>query len=429
MRKVFWILLLIGILASFTTTAKTVLVIQTHWSDFQVNGILDKNGNLVYPGLKQYIDEYTKLNPDVEIQIREVPFDNYLQQLLVSHMAGKAADIYDLYSLWAVQLVNSKILDIPPSDILNGVKNDFVSASVKGATIDGKIWGIPSEIDNYALIYNKKLLTEAGYSEPPKTWAELIKMAPKLTKYDEKGAITQYGFAFLSGWDSAVVHPYLSLLYSLGGAMFSADYTECLVNNPLGVEALNEELALFKEKATNSAGSVFDFPHNTVAMMIMAPWYVSSLKQAYGDKYDEYVGIEPIPPVKNPATVAYTWFFGVDNASKNKVAAWDFLKWFALQVQPNTNTTRAGDLEVNVISVIPPNKADLENHLAQLADLKVFIDQLKNSVQEPNVMQGAQIKTILMDQIVAAWNGQVTAQQALDNAVRKINPILSRYYH
>lgn len=429
MRRVFWILLLVSILLSFTVVAKTVLTIQTHWSDFQVNGIFNKAGKLLYPGLKQYTEEYMKLHPNVEIKIREVAFSNYLQQLLVTHMAGRGADIYDLYSLWAVQLVNSHILDAPPMDVINSVKKDFVSAAVGGAKIEGKIWGIPSEIDDYALIYNKKLLSEAGYTNPPKTWEELTVMAPKLTKFDSKGAISQYGFAFLSGWDSAVVHPYLSLLYSIGGSMFNKNYTKCLLNGQKGVRALNEELALFKGKATNSAGNVFNFPQNTVAMMIMAPWYVSSLKRAYGNKYSKYVGIAPIPPIEKLATVSYTWFFAVDSASKHKKAAWDFLRWFALQIQPKTNTTRAGDLEVNVISVIPPNKTDLENHQAQLADLKVFIEQLKNAHPEPNVMQGAQIKTILMNQIVAAWNNQKSAQRALDNAVAKINPILARYYH
>ncbi len=429
MRRVFWILLLVSIFLSFSAVAKTVLVIQTHWSDYQVNGIFNKSGKLIYPGLKQYAEEYMKLHPNIEIKIREVPFSNYLQQLIISHMAGKEADIYDLYSLWGVQLVSSHILAAPPKEIINAVKRNFVPASVKGATINGKVWGIPSEIDDYALIYNKKLLSEAGYTEPPKTWDELVKMARKLTKYNSKGAISQYGFAFLSGWNSAVVHPYLSLLYSLGGSMFNKSYTKCLLNNQKGVKALNEELVLFKEKATNSAGNVFNFPQNTVAMMIMAPWYVRSLKQAYGNQYTKYVGIAPIPPIKKPATLSYTWFFAVDSASKHKKAAWDFLKWFALQVQPKTNTTRAGDLEVNVISVIPPNKIDLRNHQKQLADLKVFIDQLKNAIPEPNVMQGAQIKTILMNQIVAAWNGQKSAQRALDDAVAKINSILARYYH
>ncbi len=76
---------------------------------------------------------------------------------------------------------------------------------------------MPVEVDNYALIYNKKLLQEAGFNQPPKTWDELVAMAPKLTKKNPDGTIAQYGFAFLSGWDSAVVHPYLALLHSNGG--------------------------------------------------------------------------------------------------------------------------------------------------------------------------------------------------------------------
>ena len=94
------ILVLLILFASVLLFSQTTLVFQTHWSDFRVNGIFDRDGNLLYPGLKHYLEEYEALNPGVKIEIREVPFGNYLQQILVGHMAGKGADIYNLYSLW-----------------------------------------------------------------------------------------------------------------------------------------------------------------------------------------------------------------------------------------------------------------------------------------------------------------------------------------
>jgi hypothetical protein len=50
---------------------------------FRVNGIFDKSGNLLYPGLKHYLEEYEALNPGIKIEIREVPFGNYLPTILV----------------------------------------------------------------------------------------------------------------------------------------------------------------------------------------------------------------------------------------------------------------------------------------------------------------------------------------------------------
>ena len=433
--KVAWIFLLVGLLVvgsvTFSAAAKkTKLVILTHWSDYEVQGVFNKSGKLVAKGLKQYVEEYMQLHPEIEIKIQIVPFDEYMHTLITKHVAGEYADIYGLYSLWGVQLARSGILASPPDYIVQDVKANYLKLAVDGATIDGKIWGIPMEVDDYCLVYNKQLLHEAGYAEPPKTWDELVKMAVNLTKRNKEGKITQYGFAFLAGWDSAVVHPYLSLLYSLGGQPFSNDFRKCLLDSPKGIAALKAELELFQRGATDTAGSVWDFPHGTVAMMIMAPWYEKSLELALGDQYEKVVGVAPIPPLKNPANCAYTWFWGVDALSKHKDEAWKFLYWLTAEIQPATGTTRYGDLLAENIGAIPPRRVDFDNHPAQLHDLytSVFIQELKHSIPEPNIAQGAEIKTIIMQEIVNAWNMRKTAEKALTDACRRIQPILNANY-
>jgi multiple sugar transport system substrate-binding protein len=148
----------------------------------------------------------------------------------------------------------------------------------------------------------------------------------RATTFDNEGNILSHGYAFLVGWDSAVVHPFLALLYSNGGQFLSADGKQCAFNETTGVEALQAELRLFHEKATDTRGSVWEFPNQRVAMMTMATWYESELKLLLGDQYNDIVGVAPIPKLGSvSATVLYTWFICVDNRSKHKRQAWDFL--------------------------------------------------------------------------------------------------------
>ena len=44
---------------------------------------------------------------------------------------------------------------------------------------DGKIYGVPWYTDAGLLYYRADLLEKSGYSEPPKTWAELEEMGLK----------------------------------------------------------------------------------------------------------------------------------------------------------------------------------------------------------------------------------------------------------
>lgn len=429
MRKSFILILIFILSATSVSFGSTKLVFTVHWSDYQLEGIKSKEGDVIVKGLKHYVEEYMKSHPDVEIEIRSVAFEELLKKIIIDHSAGLPSDIYVLYSLWGVELVRSGILDEPPKDIQNAVKLLFSKPAIDGATINGKVWGVPIEVDNYALVYNKKLLTEVGLKKPPQKWVDLVRIAPKLTKKNPDGSISQYGFAFLAGWDSAVVHPYLALLYSNGGIFLSKDFKECLLDRKEAIEALEAELELFRRGATNTAASAFNFPNGTIAMMVMAPWYETSLKVGFKDKYQEIVGVAPIPYLKKPATCGYTWLIGVDSASKSKKQAWDFIRWMTMQTMSN-GTTRMGELMAKNIGAIPPRRSDLDKFPNELKDLytQVFVKELIHTIQEPNVAQGQEIKTALMREIVEAWNGRKTAEQALKDAKKKIEDILRENY-
>jgi multiple sugar transport system substrate-binding protein len=287
--------------------------------------------------------------------------------------------------------------------------------------------GIPAEVNTYALIYNKKLFEEAGIERAPETWDELVEFGKLLTKKDSRGIITQYGFAFPMLEESSVsdiVHPYFALLYSAGGEPFNSDLTKSLLDSPEAVRALEAIVELFEEGVTDTAGGLFDFTQKNVAMVIKAPWYVSYLKEAFGDEYEDIVGIAPIPYIDTPATSAYTFFYSVHSGSENQEEAWKFLEWFALEYKEAPEITRAGELGAQVIGVIPPNEKDLEYFKTKLADLQEYVSLLDFATSEPNVTQGDQIKKTIMDEIVAAMNCMKSPEQAMKDAASKINSIL-----
>ncbi|MCL4515674.1 MAG: ABC transporter substrate-binding protein [Firmicutes bacterium] len=409
--------LLFGLTAGSAVIAKTKITVSVHYGGGQIEP------------LQKLFQEYMNLHPDVEIVTQTVAFDDYLKKIQTARLSGESPDVYHIYSLWGPSLANAKILELPPAAVANDVKANYIKSAVDGVTINGKIYGIPTEINNYALVYNKKLFKEAGIAAPPKTWDELVQIAQKLAKRDAQGKLTTSGFAFMRGWDSAVVHPFMALLFANGGQFLSKDYAKALFNSPAGVAALEQEVELFKVKATDASSEVWNFPNNTVGMMIMAPWYEGTLKSAYKDKLDEMVGVAPIPAGKKGlATSQYTWLWAVDSNSKVKKEAWELLRWLN-KPRANGKTSPQGDFLVGQ-GIIPGRKADLENHNELKTDpfMKVFVDQLKNSISEPNVLQGAEIKTKLMDEIMSAWAGKKTPKQALDDAAKKVNEILEENY-
>lgn len=429
MKKFFVIIVLIIVLVNSIGFAKTKLTFAVHWSDYQVEGIKDKDGDIVTKGLKQYVEEYMKINPDIEIEIQTVPYGEYLTRILVGRLAGAASDIYVLYSLWGVQLVDAGVLDEVPNDVLNIVQKDFVEAAVAGATIDGRIRGIPTEVADYALVYNKEILKKGGYDGPPQTWDELIDMSTNLTIKSEDGIVEQYGFVFDTSSNSGTVHPYLARLYSLGGKLFTDDYKSCLLDSEEAIQALEAELEIFNKGGTDTEASQGDFQNKRAAMAIFAPWWESSLKVAFGEDYEKIIGVAPIPPLKEPKTVSYTWFVGVDALSRNKKEAWEFLKWFCLEPLSN-DSTRMGEFLAENIGAIPSRYDDIDAFPDKLNDnyTSVYVEELENAVPEPNVAQGEEIKNIIWREIIEARNGRKSPEVALHDAKIQIDEILEEFY-
>lgn len=381
-------------------------------------------------GLQKYLDEYTVLNPNIIFEVKQIPYGEYANTVKVLSDADMAPDIYQIYSNWGVSYVKDGILDKPSKDIVDDVKKNYISTA--GVAIDGEIWGIPTEINDFVLLYNKDIFKKAGLVDAngsilyPKIWTEFVDTAVKLTKRDTKGNISQYGVAF-SNEDWQVVDPFLSILYSNGGKYLSDDMKKSLFNSKEGVEALEAEVALFKRGATDTNSNFFDFGKGKVAMVIAPPWVKSVFAESFGNKFESTVGVAPIPVYKNPATSGYSWFTGVMAKSKNKEEAWKFLRWFTLESQISTGTTRYGDLLANTLGSIPARRVDFESHKDVLGDFftKEYVNQMKYAVAEPNVNQSSEIKKVLVEEILSAWSGKKTAKGALDSAAEKVDKILA----
>jgi multiple sugar transport system substrate-binding protein len=379
--------------------------------------------------LKKYIDIWNKENPKIQVKHKSIAdFAQLLPTIMAEQTSGQIADILHVYSLWGGQLAKSNVLAQPPADVLDDIKNNYADSAIKGSTVNGQIVGYPTEVETYALFYNKKLLADAGFTNPPKTWDELYDMSKKITKRDGKGKVLVEGFGLTSGWDSAVVHPYLSLVHSAGGSFLNEDNTKVTLNSEAGLKALEFEQRLIKDGITDPSINVLQaFPSERVAMTINAGWWNGSLKAAMKDRYKN-IGVAPIPSPdgKSQGTVSYSFFYGVNNRSQHQKEAWEFLKWLNSKSLENGATAESNFLVSQ--GFIPSRNSDIKALEKELAtpNNQPFIDALKYAVPEPNVLEGQKIKTLLQKEIESVWSGKKQAKDAIDSATSLINQELGK---
>jgi len=138
---------------------------------------------------------FEKKYPDIKIKGLQV---SDLGTKVATALAGGAGpDVWDADMVTMAHAARGALR--PLDEFLKGSAIKVDDYPQKPALVwKGKVYAIPaieSGMEN-ALVWNKKLFRDAGLDpeQPPKTWAQLEKVAMKLTKLDAAGNIQQLGF-------------------------------------------------------------------------------------------------------------------------------------------------------------------------------------------------------------------------------------------
>ena len=378
------------------------------------------------PCFAQYQDE-----TGVEVVHQQIPYGDYLQTILTARLGGQSPDIYHVYSIWAAQLVDNGLLGVPPEEVLGFVTDSYVGSTVDAITIGDQTWGVPTEVANYLLVYNKQIFAEAGIDAPPATWDELLEIAAATTERDAEGRATQIGYADYYPSVAGVVHRYLTSLYSKGIDLFNEDFTATNLGTPEALEALQERVALFEAGSADLSVDSDAFVAGDVAMTIQASWQEGEYREVFGDAFEDTVGIAPIPAGDDWRSLQYAFFYGVDANSDVPDESWAFIEWLnsPASAQREGGPSCMGEMLVG-LGALTASNADIEAADDDLGDFFTapFAEALERSITEPNVIQASEIETILQTYLVQAYGGDLEPEAALAQADEEITAILAEFY-
>jgi multiple sugar transport system substrate-binding protein len=152
---------------------------------------------------KQIVAEFEKANPDIKIDHEIIPVAEYPTKLLTAFAAGSGPDIFNQSSMLVAQYYNARIL-APIDYAAMGLANEAAltsqySSGFDGIRFQGKLYGIPTEVSNWACFANNAIWREAGLDPDkdfPKNWEGLPAVAEKLTQRDVNGVPRRRGFDF-----------------------------------------------------------------------------------------------------------------------------------------------------------------------------------------------------------------------------------------
>ena len=293
------------------------------------------SGEIVWWGLWEdestispLIAEYEAKNPKVKVKYIEQSKQDYRERLTNALAKGTGPDIFTFHNSWVPMFKN--YLDPIPATIMTPSEFSQVFYPVMARDLTGGtgILGIPLGYDALALFINTDIFASYG-KVPPATWDDLRSLAIELTKKDDQGVIIQSGVALgrvenVDNWQEI-----LALMMLQNGA----DLT-----NPTG--RLAEDALTFFTLFSASDGvwdaslpaSTAMFAGGKLAMYIAPSWRVFEITQLNPTLNFRTVPIPQLAKASpNQKDVAYAtyWVQGVSNKGKNKVVAWEFLKFIS----------------------------------------------------------------------------------------------------
>lgn len=111
---------------------------------------------------------------------------------------------------------------------------DVIEAFLEQGRYGDKLYAMPLQGTTQVLYYDKAAFEAAGIDaeEALNTWEGLVEAARKITRKDESGKTTYYGWEPMWGYWNL-----MDIAYANGGKLLSDDGTQVLVNSPEWVEA------------------------------------------------------------------------------------------------------------------------------------------------------------------------------------------------
>lgn len=249
------------------------------------------------------IETFMEAHPNVKINTLTYPYSQYKDQLMIAAAGGNAPTFAHIKADWSKDFYNTGSVLTLNDAMSDELKNDFYAGILEGATVDGNIIAAPWFNTPSALFYNKTLLEQAGITELPTTWEELIEAEYQIAALgvNETGntiygtvlpnAKGEYGASFLS----------MPNLWSNGGGYSYDANGNLALDTATNLAAFEEIQKLYQDGVSPNGCSMVDgcnlFAQGVVGFYHYIQTGVSTFASAspLGEDFANEYGVIPMP--------------------------------------------------------------------------------------------------------------------------------------
>lgn len=379
--------------------------------------------------IEGYAADFTKANPTIKVTPTYTgSYQDTLTKIQTTVDGGGAppdvavslsTDLYTLKDGDYIIPLDDYIKTAEPSYI-----TDFYDAFMLNSKDGGKVYGIPFQRSTPVLYYNKDLFKEVGLNpeQAPKTWAEMVDMAKKLTKPDG----SRWGIEIPS--DGFPYWVFQGMAIGNGKNFVDDTGTKIFFNDPAVVQALDAWVGLGTKDKVGPASIVIwnttpdDFIGGKAGMI----WHTTGSLTNILKNAKFPVGVGFLPGLKQPGapTGGGNFYLFKKTPQAKQAAAWKFIQFISSPEYAAKWTIDSG--------YVAPRKSAwetpaLKEYTARNPQALVARDQLQYAGKELATHSGPQIQKVFGDELQAALTSKKQPQAAMDDAQKNADNILKQF--
>jgi ABC-type glycerol-3-phosphate transport system substrate-binding protein len=332
--------------------------------------------------IKNLIDQSFTPNSGIPVDLQLIPED----VILPATLAGNGPDVALAVPQSTVInfAIRSALVDLSKLDGIDEMTSKFEDSAMRTVSYQNGIYGLPEQQTFMMMFYRKDILDQLGL-QPPKTWDEVEKVISVLHA-------NNYDF-YMNG---QTLYP--SLVYQYGGNLYSGEGSDYGIQSGLYEEsAMNafSKLTRFFTTYRLPVSAEFSNRFRTGQMPVgIAPYTTYNQLEVFAPEIRGQWSFAPMPGTEQPdgsvnhSVVSETVDSIMMSSSKDKEAAWEFMKWW-LDTDTQTQYANALEAVMGAAARYPTANIDVLKQLPwSMSDSEQLTQQFAYTVGVPEVPGG-----------------------------------------
>ncbi|MBS0373978.1 MAG: sugar ABC transporter substrate-binding protein [Proteobacteria bacterium] len=372
--------------------------------------------------LAALLPDFEREHPGLRVRIEQLPWTAAHEKLLTAVAGDATPDLCQLGNTWIPELVALRALE--PLDARLAAtpaidRADYFEGIWQTNLIREAAYGVPWYVDTRLLFYRSDLLHEAGFAEPPRSWAEWRQVLAAI-------AARSHGERFGVLLPLNEFEPLLALALQQPEPLLADGGLRGNFTNPGFERTLDFYVGMFRDHYAPPVGNAqianvwTEFGKGYFTFYISGPWNIGEFQRRLPPELTGRWMTAPLPGPEGPgASIAGGASLSIFRRSRHQAEAWQLIEYLSRPAVQQRFHQLTGDLP-------PRRSAWAAPALAQDPFARAFRDQLERARPTPRVPEWEQIVTEMRIVAERVVRGEFTVHEGAVELNARADRILAK---